>query len=115
MMHGRNNGKKNLAIAIVKQAMEIIALCTNKNPIEVLLKAVSNAGPREDSMRVGSGGAVKKSAVDVSPLGRVNQGIYLICTGARESSFRNIRNIAECLADEILACAEVDNSINLGC
>ena len=110
MMHGRNNGKKNLAIAIMKQALEIISLCTNKNPLEIVIKAVSNAGPREDSMRVGSGGAVKKSAVDVSPLRRVNQGIYLICTGARESSFRTIRNIAECLADELMACADASNS-----
>ena len=32
MYHGRNNGKKCLAIKIVKQALEIIALITNKNP-----------------------------------------------------------------------------------
>jgi small subunit ribosomal protein S5e len=110
MRHGRNNGKKNLAIAIVKQALDIIALITNKNPLETILRAISNAGPREDSTRIGSGGAVKKTAVDVSPLRRVNMGIYLITTGARESSFRNIRNIAECLADEFIACASLSNS-----
>jgi len=108
MKHGRNNGKKNLAITIVKQALDIIALVTNKNPLEVVLKAIANAGPREDSTRIGSGGAVKKSAVDVSPLRRVNMGIYLISVGARESSFRNIRNISECLADEFIACANVN-------
>jgi small subunit ribosomal protein S5e len=105
MRHGRNNGKKNLAISIVKQAFEIIALVTNKNPLETVLKAISVAGPREDSTRIGSGGAVKKSAVDVSPLRRVNMAIYLIASGAREASFRNIRNIAECLADEFIATA----------
>lgn len=108
MKHGRNNGKKNLAIAIVKQTLEIIALVTNKNPMETVLRAISNAGPREDSTRIGSGGAVKKSAVDVSPLRRINNGIYLITTGARESSFRNIKNISECLADELIACATVN-------
>ncbi len=107
MMHGRNNGKKNLAITIVKQALDIISLVSNKNPLEVVIKAVSKAGPREFSARVGSGGVVKKSAVDVSPLRRINQGIYLITTGARESSFRNIKNIAECLADELIATANV--------
>jgi len=110
MKHGRNNGKKNLAIAIVKQTLDIIALITNKNPLETILRAISNAGPREDSTRIGSGGAVKKTAVDVSPLRRVNMGIYLITTGAREASFRNIRNIAECLADEFIACASGSNS-----
>jgi small subunit ribosomal protein S5e len=107
MKHGRNNGKKNLAIAIVKQTLDIIALVTNKNPLETILKAVSNAGPREDSTRIGSGGAVKKTAVDVSPLRRINMALYLITSGAREASFRNIRNIAECLADEFIACASV--------
>jgi small subunit ribosomal protein S5e len=108
MRMGRNNGKKNLAIAIVKQALDIVALVTNKNPLETVLRAISLAGPREDSTRIGSGGAVKKSAVDVSPLRRVNMGIYLITTGARESSFRNVRNIAECLADELIATAQVN-------
>ena len=50
-------------------------------------------------------------AADVSPLRRVNQAIYLICTGARSSSLRNIKSIAECLADEIMnAAKESSNS-----
>ncbi len=108
MKHGRNNGKKNLAVQIVKQTLDIIALVTNKNPLETILKAISNAGPREDSTRIGSGGAVKKAAVDVSPLRRINLGIYFITNGARDASFRNMRNIAECLADEFIACAAVN-------
>ena len=107
MYHGRNNGKKNLAITIVRQALDIISLITNRNPLETVLKAISLAGPREDSTRIGAGGAVKKTAVDVSPLRRVNMGIYLITCGARDASFRNSRNIAECLADEFIACATV--------
>ena len=59
MYHGRNNGKKCLAIKIVKQTMDIIALITNKNPIRVVLDAIAVAGPREDSTRIGSGGAVQ--------------------------------------------------------
>ena len=93
MYHGRNNGKKCLAIKIVKQTMDIIALITNKNPIRVVLDAIAVAGPREDSTRIGSGGAVKKTAVDVSPLRRINIGIYLITCGAREASFRTNKNI----------------------
>ena len=110
MYHGRNNGKKCMAIKIIKQAFEIISLVTNKNPLEVVLKAITFAGPREDSTRIGSGGTVKKSAVDVSPLRRINIGIYLITVGAREASFRTSKNIAECLADELIACAAGTNS-----
>ena len=53
MMHGRNNGKKNLAGAIIKQALEIVHLATNKNPLETVLDAIANAGPREDSTKIG--------------------------------------------------------------
>merc|ERR1712100_382184 len=106
MMHGRNNGKKVMAVRIVKHAFEIIHLLTDQNPVQVYVEAVINCGPREDSTRVGGGGAVRRQACDVSPIRRVNQAIYLITTGAREASFRNIKTIAECLADEIMNAAK---------
>ena len=83
MMHGRNNGKKLLAVRIVKHTFEIIYLMTDKNPIQVLVDAIVNGGPREDSTRVGSAGTVRRQAVDVSPLRRVNTAIWLITTGVR--------------------------------
>jgi small subunit ribosomal protein S5e len=106
MMKGRNNGKKQLAVRIVKQAFEIVHLLTDKNPVQVLVDAVKNGGAREDSTRIGSGGVVRRQAVDVSPLRRVNQAIALITQGARNSSFRNIKSAAECLADEVMNCAK---------
>jgi len=102
MMHGRNNGKKLMAIRIVQHAFEIIHLLSDKNPIQVLVEAIINSGPREDSTRIGSAGTVRRQAVDVSPLRRVNQALYLLTTGAREAAFRNIKTIAECLADELI-------------
>jgi len=106
MMHGRNNGKKLMAVRIVKHAMEIIHLLTDLNPIQVIVDAVINSGPREDATRIGSAGVVRRQAVDISPLRRVNQAIYLLTTGARESAFRNIKTIAECLADELINAAK---------
>merc|ERR1719506_1297013 len=105
MFHGRNAGKKMLAVNIVRHAFEIIYLLTDRNPVQVLVDAVVNSGPREDSTRVGSAGVVRRQAVDVSPFRRVCQAIYLISHGAREASFRNQRTIAECLADEIVNAA----------
>uniref|UniRef100_A0A2R5L885 Putative 40s ribosomal protein s5 n=1 Tax=Ornithodoros turicata TaxID=34597 RepID=A0A2R5L885_9ACAR len=107
MMHGRNNGKKLLAVKIVKHAFEIIHLLTGENPLQVVVNAIINSGPREDSTRIGRAGTVRRQAVDVSPLRRVNQAIWLLCTGARESAFRNIKTIAECLADELINAAKV--------
>ena len=102
MMHGRNNGKKQMTVRIVKHTFEIIHLLTGENPLQVLCDAVEKSGPREDSTRIGRAGTVRRQAVDVSPLRRVNQAIWLLCTGAREASFRNIKTIAECLADELI-------------
>ena len=79
----------------------------SQNPLQVLVNAIINSGPREDSTRIGRAGTVRRQAVDVSPLRRVNQAIWLLCTGAREASFRNIKSIAECLADELINAAKV--------
>ncbi|KAH9248387.1 40S ribosomal protein S5 [Batrachochytrium salamandrivorans] len=106
MMHGRNNGKKLLTARIVKHAFEIVHLLTDQNPIQVLVDAVINTGPREDSTRIGSQGTVRRQAVDVSPLRRVNQAIWLLTTGSREAAFRNVKTIAECLADELINAAK---------
>lgn len=75
-----------------------------------MVSAIINSGPREDSTRIGRAGTVRRQAVDVSPLRRVNQAIWLLCTGAREAAFRNIKTIAECLADELINAAKVRHS-----
>ena len=106
MMHGRNNGKKLMAVRIVKHTMDIIHLLSDQNPIQVIVDAIINSGPREDATRVGSAGVIRRQAVDRSPLRRVNQAIWLITTGAREASFRNVKTIAECLADELINAAK---------
>uniref|UniRef100_A0A673M6H5 Small ribosomal subunit protein uS7 domain-containing protein n=1 Tax=Sinocyclocheilus rhinocerous TaxID=307959 RepID=A0A673M6H5_9TELE len=77
-----------------------------QNPLQILVNAIINSGPREDSTRIGRAGTVRRQAVDVSPLRRVNQAIWLLCTGAREAAFRNIKTIAECLADELINAAK---------
>lgn len=42
MMYGRNNGKKLMAVRVVKHAMEIIHLLTDQNPIQVIVDAIIN-------------------------------------------------------------------------
>merc|ERR1712146_523303 len=69
MMHGRNNGKKIMAVRIMKHTMEIIHLTTGENPIQIITDAVVNSG-------------------------------------AREAAFRNIKTIAECLAEEFVNAAK---------
>ena len=85
--------------------LEIVHILADQNPVQVFVDAIINSGPREDSTRVGSAGVVRRQAVDVSPIRRVNGAIYLMTTGSREASFRNLKTIAECLADEIINAA----------
>jgi len=110
MFKARNSGKKLLAVRIVKDTFEIINLLTDANPLQVLVQAIVNSGPREDSTRIGSAGVVRRQAVDVSPFRRVNQALYLIAHGAREASFRSLKTIAECLADEIVNASKGSSS-----
>jgi len=111
MMHGRNSGKKMMAMRIVQQALEIIHLVSGANPMQILADAVQFGGPREDSTRIGSAGVVRRQAVDVSPMRRINQAIYLMSVGARNNAFRNLKSIAECLADELMnTAADSQNS-----
>ena len=102
MQNGRNSGKKLQAIRVVEEAFEIIHLLTEKNPIQVLVDAIANASPREDSTRVGNAGNAKRQAVDVSPLRRINQSLFLMTSGCRNAAFRNSKTLAECLADELV-------------
>uniref|UniRef100_A0A2K6URS1 Small ribosomal subunit protein uS7 domain-containing protein n=1 Tax=Saimiri boliviensis boliviensis TaxID=39432 RepID=A0A2K6URS1_SAIBB len=74
MMRGRSNGKKLMTVRIVKHAFDFIHLLTGENPLQLLVTAVINCGPREDSTRTGRAGTVRQQAVDVVPLRRVNQG-----------------------------------------
>ena len=110
MMNGRNAGKKQLCIRIVKQALEIIHLVMGENPLQTLIDALANGGAREDSTRIGTGGVVRRQAVDVSPIRRINQAIYLITKGCRESGMRTIKSMSEILADEIIAASKGSGS-----
>lgn len=54
----------------------VVLRSTFQNPVQVLVHAVINSGPREDSTRIGRAGTVRRQAVDVSPLRRVNQVFF---------------------------------------
>ena len=108
MRSGKNSGKKAKATNIVKETFEIIHLRTGKNPIEVLVKAVENASPCEDTTRVSYGGVVYHLSVDVAPQRRIDLAIRHITTGARASSANNPRSIQETLADELVLASVKD-------
>jgi len=108
MRSGKNAGKKAKATNIVKETFEIINLRTGKNPIEILVKAVENSSPCEDTTRVSYGGVVYHLSVDVAPQRRIDLAIRHITEGARASSKNNPRSIQETLADELVLASNKD-------
>ncbi|MDR4510624.1 MAG: 30S ribosomal protein S7 [Nitrososphaeraceae archaeon] len=107
---GRMGGKKAKALNVVKTAFEIISLETGKNPVELLIRAIENASPNEDTTRIVYGGVVYHVSVDVSPLRRLDLALRFIAEGVRESTYSNPQMIEEALAKEILLASNNDMS-----
>lgn len=108
MRPGKNTGKKARATNIVKQAFEIANIRTGKNPIEVLVNAIENSAPCEDTTRISMGGIVYHLSVDVAPQRRIDLALRHITDGARQASVNNPRSIEECLADELVMAGNHD-------
>jgi small subunit ribosomal protein S7 len=108
MRSGKNAGKKAKATNIVKEAFEIINVRTGKNPVEILVQAVENSSPCEDTTRISMGGVVYHLSVDVAPQRRIDLALRHITEGARAQSINNPRSIQETLADELVLAANKD-------
>src|SRR5215218_11461585 len=63
---GRMGGKKAKMLNIIKTAFEIIYVETGKNPVELLVRAIENSSPNEDTTRIVYGGVVYHVSVDVA-------------------------------------------------
>jgi small subunit ribosomal protein S7 len=107
---GRMGGKKQRALKIVDAMLEIVYLKTGQNPIEVLVRAVENSAPNEDTTRIAYGGVVYHVAVDIAPSRRVDLALRFISEGLREAAFSTTRNVEEILADEIIMAANNDTN-----
>ncbi len=103
-------GKKTIAESVVKEAFEIIEKKTKKNPVQILITAIENAAPREETTRVKFGGLTRHIAVDVAPQRRVDLALRNIGLAVISRSFRTKKSAAEALADELIAAANNDPS-----
>jgi small subunit ribosomal protein S7 len=108
MRPGKNAGKKAKIMNVVHHAFQIVNLRTGKNPIEVLVRAVENSAPCEDTTRISMGGIVYHLSVDVSPQRRVDLALRHIADGARQAAVNNPRSIEECLAEELILAGNKD-------
>ena len=107
---GRMAGKKIHVYNIVKTAFEIINLQTTKNPVEILVRAIENSAPNEDTTRIVYGGTVYHVSVDVAPIRRVDLALRFIADGVKEATFSNPKPIEEYLAEHLILSANNDPS-----
>lgn len=105
MRPGKNTGKKMMIMNALEAAFELIDLKTGQNPVQVLVAAVVNAAPREETTRVSYGGVAQHQAVDVAPLRRIDLALRFLTEGIRNSSFSTVKSIAEIVADELIAAS----------
>jgi len=108
MQKQQNTGKKELTTRIVSDAFDIIHKKTKKNPVEVLVDAMANAGPREESVRLKYGGINVPKSVDTAPQRRVDSALTFIARGVMQASHKKKKSVSMCLADELIAAASGD-------
>ncbi len=110
MRPGGSGGDKIRLIDVVRNAFKIINLRTGRNPIEVLVRAVENSTPNEDTTRIGYGGVVYRLAVDISPQRRIDLALRFIARGIRDATFSNRLTLEEVLATQLVGAANNDGN-----
>jgi small subunit ribosomal protein S7 len=108
MQTDENTGKKQLTMGIVEEAFELIHERTGESPIQVLVEAVENSAPREETVRLKYGGISVPKAVDISPQRRVDQALKFIAEGVHNTSFKSDTSAAEALAGQLMGAADND-------
>ncbi len=98
---GSITGKANTVYGIMEEVLTQIELKTKMNPIEVLVKAIVNASPREEILTIEYGGARYPKAVECGPQRRVDVALRLMTQGSFHKSANSKKSIVSALVDEI--------------
>jgi small subunit ribosomal protein S7 len=110
MKPGSSGGDKSRITNALRTAFKIISLKSGRNPIEVLIRAVENSAPNEDTTRIGYGGVVYRLAVDISPQRRIDLALRYLVRGIKEQTFGNRRTLEEIVADQLIGAANNDGN-----
>lgn len=102
---GSSGGEKTRITNSVKTAFKIIHIKTGRNPVEMLVRAIENVSPNEDTTRIGYGGVVYRLAVDISPQRRIDIALRFIGRGIKEQTFGNRKTLEEIVADQLIGAA----------
>jgi small subunit ribosomal protein S7 len=103
-------GKATTVYKIVFDAFILIEKRTKKNPVEVLVKAVENAAPREEIITIEYGGARYPKAVECAPQRRIDQVLKLFVQTTFQKTHNTKKSAAVALADEIVAAYQMSQN-----
>jgi len=101
-----SSGKKSKLLRNLETAFTLLELNTGNNPIQVLIDAICNAAPREETTRIAMGGISYASAVDISPQRRVDLAIKYLVQAIGSSSHSNVRAFAENISKEVALASQ---------
>ncbi len=107
---GRNTGKTQTILNIIKQSFEKLEKRTNENPLKILVGAIENASLREEISSYRLGGMMVRKAVITSPQRRVDSALSIITQSAYRKAFNKKISMADALADEIFFAYKNDAS-----
>ncbi|USN45613.1 MAG: 30S ribosomal protein S7 [Candidatus Woesearchaeota archaeon] len=107
---GHNTGKAANAYQTVLKAFELVEEKTKKNPVEVFVKALENAAPREEIITIEYGGARYPKAVECAPQRRIDVVLKLMTQGTYQKSFNKKKTASKALSEEIVAAFEMSNT-----
>jgi small subunit ribosomal protein S7 len=110
MQTDENTGDKQKTMRITKDAFDIVHERTGENPIQVLVGAVENSAPREETVRLKYGGISVPKAVDIAPQRRVDQALKFLAEGVYNDSFKSPVDAEEALANQLMGAADNDVS-----
>jgi small subunit ribosomal protein S7 len=105
---GSSGGDKSRVTGAVRAAFKIVYLKTGRNPVDVLVRAIENGAPNEDTTRIGYGGVVYRLAVDISPQRRIDLSYRFLIRGIKEQTFSNRKTFEEIIADQLVGAANND-------
>ncbi|MBN2567775.1 30S ribosomal protein S7 [Candidatus Woesearchaeota archaeon] len=105
-------GKGATVYKIVEEALVEVEKRTKKNPIEVLVRAIENAAPREEIISIEYGGARYPKAVESAPQRRIDIALRTMVQGVYDRIFNKKKSVVSALADEIIAAFQLSPNSN---
>lgn len=105
---GALQGKKVKVMHVVENAFEVIQKKTGKNPVQVLVNALENTAPIEDTTRIRYGGINYNVAVGISAARRLDVALRNVALSSLIGAFKSRKTLADALADELILAANKD-------